>query len=325
MSGELRVLITGAAGFVGRHLAERINTELGAAAELFLTSKNAELSEHGAVQALDVTDERAVADAVASIRPSHLVHLSAISAPVEAGCDPRLAWEVNTLGARAVADAIVRHAPDCRLVFASSGLVYGATATAEQPFTEDSLLAPQSEYAVTKAAADLLVGAMATRGLKSVRLRLFNHTGPGQSELFAVPGFAAQIARIEAGLQEPTVTVGRLDAIRDFLDIRDVTTAYVAVIEQSNRLAANPVLNIASGKGREMSSLLAELISLSAAKIDVTTTGPTPTGESAPDNLIGDPTVAERLLCWTPRYSLRETLESVLDYWRGKTVAATKA
>jgi GDP-4-dehydro-6-deoxy-D-mannose reductase len=319
MNTKRRILITGATGFVGTHLTRRIDAHFGTAAEVFPTSKEAEVGPSGAaVQALDVTDARAVAEAVASVQPSHVVHLSGISSPSEAVADPRLAWEVNTLGTRALADAIVRHAPDCRLIFASTGLVYGGGATVEQPFTEDSPLAPESEYAVTKAAADLLVGAMSRRGLRSVRLRLFNHTGPGQSELFAVPSFAAQIARIEAGVQEPTVRVGPLDALRDFLDVRDVTAAYVAVIEQSERLPEHPVLNIASGKGREMRSLLAELIGLSPVKIDVAAASPSAADGSAPDNLIGDPTAAARLLSWTPRHSLRDTLEGVLNYWRGR-------
>jgi GDP-4-dehydro-6-deoxy-D-mannose reductase len=303
-------------GFVGAHLARRFKTHFGTAVDIVLTSKEADISPLGAVHALDVTDESAVAEAVASIRPTHLVHLSAISAPSEAGSDPRLAWEVNTLGTRAVAEAIVRHAPDCRLVFASTGLIYGAAATMERPFTEESLLAPESEYAATKAAADLLVGAMARRGLKSVRLRLFSHTGPGQSELFVVPSIAAQIARIEAGIQEPTVTVGRLDGLRDFLDVRDVTAAYVAVIERSAVLPISPIFNIASGNGRNIGRLLAELIRLSSCKIDVVAASPVAPGASAPDNLVGDPTAAARLLSWTPTYALRDTLESVLNYWR---------
>jgi GDP-4-dehydro-6-deoxy-D-mannose reductase len=265
MNAKGRILITGAAGFVGSHLAQRID---GAADEVFLTSKNAGVTPSGMpVQALDATDASAVADAVASIKPSHLVHLSGISSPAEAGSDPRLAWEVNTLGTRAVADAIVRHAPDCRLVFASTGLVYGGGATPERPFTEDAPLAPESEYAVTKAAADLLLGAMAHRGLKSIRLRLFNHTGPGQTERFVVPRISAHIASIEAGEQAPTIELGRLDALRDFLDVRDVTDAYLAAIARSEELPASSVFNIASGHGYTIEHVLAELLSLSSAKI----------------------------------------------------------
>jgi GDP-4-dehydro-6-deoxy-D-mannose reductase len=316
MNAKTRVLITGCSGFVGTHLARAINTHFGAAAEVFLTSRVAGVSQLGAVAALDVTDASAVAEAVACIRPTCLVHLSALSAPAEAESDPRRAWEVNTLGTRAVAEAVVRSAPDCRLVFASTGLVYGGAATVARPFTEESLLEPESEYAVTKAAADLLVGAMARRGLQSVRLRLFNHTGPGQSELFAVPSFAAQIARIETGLQEPTMKVGRLDALRDFLDIRDVTAAYLAVIEQSADLPPNPIFNVASGVAHDMGFVLAELISLSSVKIEVVAASPTIGGAGAPHNLVGDPTAAARWLSWRPRYGLRDTLRSTLNYWR---------
>jgi GDP-4-dehydro-6-deoxy-D-mannose reductase len=319
MDRKLCVLVTGASGFVGRHLVKQLRSTFGEAIEIVPTNKDAELCpEIGAVQALDVTDDRAVAQAVASTRPTHVVHLSGISAPSDADADPRAAWMVNTLGTLSVAEAILRRAPDACLVFASTGLVYGGAAAPLRPFTEDMPLAPGSDYAVTKASADLLLGAMADRGLRSVRLRLFNHTGPGQSRLFVVPNFAAQIARIEAGLQPPRMQVGSLTGVRDFVDVRDVVAAYISAIERSEQLPPSPIINIATGRGRTIDEILSRLIHMSGARIEIEAARP-PHGPT--DQVVGDPSLAASLLGWKPQYELPETLGSVLAFWRERTQA----
>jgi GDP-4-dehydro-6-deoxy-D-mannose reductase len=143
---------------------------------------------------------------------------------------------------------------------------------------------------------------------------LFNHTGPGQTEEFVVPSFAAQIARIETGLQPPVITVGNLDATRDFLDVRDVTSAYALVILKSADLDPGLVLNIASGAPRTIRSVLDELLTLSCAEITV---------ESDPSRMrlndtpvyVGSGEAARRLLGWAPRHSFSATLSEVLAYW----------
>ncbi|HXQ17723.1 MAG TPA: NAD-dependent epimerase/dehydratase family protein [Caulobacteraceae bacterium] len=320
MDRKLCVLVTGASGFVGRHLVTRLRSRFDDAIEIVPTDKEAGLDpEFGAVQALDVTDDRAAADVIASTQPTHVVHLSAMSAPSDADVDPRAAWMVNALGTLSVAEAILRRAPSACLVFASTGLVYGAAATPARPFTEDTPMAPISDYAVTKASADLLIGAMASRGLRSIRLRLFNHTGPGQSRRFVVPNFAAQIARIEAGVQAPRMQVGSLTALRDFVDVRDVVAAYVAAIVRSQQLPPSPIINIASGRGHTIGEILSRLIALSPAQIEIEAGGPSPLGQ--PDSGVGDASLAARLLGWKPEYGMQQTLISVLDYWRERTQA----
>src|SRR6185312_6507799 len=110
---------------------------------------------------------------------------------------------VHVQGTLNVARSIMRHAPGARLFFVGSGLVYGGAARLGKALTEESVLDPLDEYAATKAAADLALGALAQRGLACVRFRPFNHIGPGQQSSFVVANFARQIARIEAGLQLP--------------------------------------------------------------------------------------------------------------------------
>ncbi|MGY3408343.1 nucleoside-diphosphate-sugar epimerase [Bradyrhizobium sp. GM5.1] len=144
-----------------------------------------------------------------------------------------------------------------------------STARAQvRPCHETALLAPIDDYSVTKA-ADLALGAMAHRGLKCARLRPFNHTGVGQTGTFVVPAFAMQIAKIEARLTEPIMRVGNLEAERDFLDVRDVATAYASVVRNTQAIESGTILNIASGKAHRVRDLLEMLLALSQLGIKV--------------------------------------------------------
>src|SRR4029079_10104575 len=125
------------------------------------------------------------------------------------------------------------------------------------------------EYSASKAAADLALGPLIRLGLKCIRLRPFNHTGPGQSEAFVVPAFAMQIAKIEAHLAPPIMRVGNLDAQRDFLDVRDVANAYALVMKNLENLESGTLLNIASGIPRRISDVLASLLAKSQVEISV--------------------------------------------------------
>ncbi len=222
-----RILITGASGFVGRHLLTRLaaafpDAELVACGERLTT--------------LDVTDGAAVLALVRQAHPRACVHLAAVSAVPAARAEPDLAWRVNLHGTLALARAILEAAPGCLLLFASSADIYGRSFDGGMPANERTAPAPMNTYAATKAAADLALGALAADGLRCVRVRPFNHTGPGQSADFVVPAFARQIARIEAGLQPPRLAVGALDPMRDFLDVRDVCAAYVACLRRAEEL-----------------------------------------------------------------------------------------
>lgn len=312
----MRILVTGAGGFVGPHLVTELRRLFGNEAEVVPAPKKADrFSNIAEAASLDVTDEEAVDRLVGSLAPTHVIHLSAVSSPTQASADFRTAWMVNTLGVLNVANAILRRAPQCWLIFAGSGLVYGDTAKSGRLLDETTLLAPNSDYAATKAAADLALGALTGRGLKSVRLRPFNHTGPGQTEAFVVPSFAAQIARIEAGLWPPVMRVGNLDATRDFLDVRDVTSAYALAVLKSSDLDSGVVLNVASGTPRTIRSVLDELLALSRARITVEL-DPSRMRPSDTPVYVGSAEAARRLLGWAPRHSFSATLSEVLAYWR---------
>jgi GDP-4-dehydro-6-deoxy-D-mannose reductase len=201
------------------------------------------------------------------------------------------------------------------LIFASSADCYGASFFPGVPVDETAALAPLSLYAATKAAADLALGAMAPQGLRLLRLRLFNHTGPGQLESFVVPTFAGQIARIEARLAPPEIAVGALHAERDFLDIRDVCAAYVACIERSDDLPRSEILNISSGQPVRIATILEKLMAKSATAIKIRP-DPAKLRPIEVPRVTGSSAKARALLNWRPNYDLDECLGAVLEHAR---------
>jgi len=295
-----RFLITGASGFVGQHLTPVLHAAF----------PDAEIiAEH-----FDVTEADVVAGAVRRAQPDACIHLAAVTAVADAGRDPDRAWHVNLHGTLNLSRAVLAEAPECHLVFASSSEIYGRSFITGRALDETAVLAPMNSYAATKAATDLALGAMVNDGLRVTRLRLFNHTGPGQTDAFAVPAFARQIARIAAGQQEPPLRVGGLESLRDFLDVRDVCNAYVACLRRGANLPPGVIMNIASGVPRRIGDILQELLSLSGVDIEVATDAARLRG---PEILSasGDAGRARELLDWAPSIPWRQTLVDVLADW----------
>lgn len=315
---DARVLITGARGFVGPHLAESLRRVLGPNVMIVATAKDA--GEHpafGFVEALDVTDPPAVAGALHRHAPTHIIHLAGIAAPTVASADPDAAWRVNVQGARNLGLGVLQNAPDCWLLHVGSGMVYGETAKLGDPLGEGALLAPMDEYSATKAAADLALGAMVRRGLKCVRLRPFNHTGPGQTDAFVVPAFAKQIAMIEAGRMPPVIRVGNLDAERDFLDVRDIANCYALAVRDSRSLEPGVIFNVASGIPRRIADILHCLLASSRVRIAAEQDQDRLRPSDLP-RIVGEARRVRTSLGWSPEHDFEGTLGSVLDDWRTK-------
>ncbi len=316
----MRILLTGANGFVGPYLAEALRHTCEADIEIIATAK--EPGEHallGSIIALDVTDRMALEAVISDQRPTHVIHLAGIAAPTAANADTALAWQVHLHGTLDLAHAIMQRAPHCWLIHVGSGMVYGQSAKTGRRLDEDTLLVPLDEYSATKAAADLGLGALTKSGLKCIRLRPFNHTGPGQSEEFVVPAFAMQIARIEAQFVPPVIRVGNLDAQRDFLDVRDVAAAYALIVRSLDRLESGNVFNIASGIPRRISEILDALVAKSRVAISVEQDP----ARQRPGDLpimVGDAGRARKLLNWKPEHSFDDTLMAVLNDCRARAV-----
>jgi len=295
-----RILVTGATGFVGRHLLPVLVRHFPGAAVL--------------TPWFDVTDAGATAAAIGEAAPDAVVHLAAIAAVPAAQRDADLAWRVNLQGTLTLARALRATVPNASLLWVGSADAYGASFCAGQPLNEAAPLAPLNTYAATKAAADLALGALALEGLRVVRARPFNHTGPGQSATFAVAAFARQLARIAAGLQPPVLDVGRLDTRRDFLDVRDVCAAYAAIVQRADTLLPGTVLNIASGTPRQIGDILTWLVDRAGLRVEVRTDA-TRTRTTDIPMALGDAGLARATLGWAPSIVWEQTLADVFDDW----------
>ena len=297
----MRVLVTGAGGFVGGHLVPRLSAE---GHDVIATDRD-----------LDVADAAAVAAAVERLRPGAIVHLAAQSSVVASWRDPELTYRVNYLGTRSVLTAAAAHAEPIRVLLVSSAVLYGSKPPGAAPFTKTAALKPHSPYARSKAAADLLGAHFAARGCDVVRVRAFNHAGAGQTPDFVLPSFARQIAEIEAGLREPRLHVGNLDPLRDFLDVDDVVNAYLRLPDPA---VPADVYNVASGVGVRVGDLLESLVGLSKARLEVAVEA-----ERVRDTdcSIGDASRLRDATGWEPRTPIESTLASVLDDWRTRVAA----
>jgi GDP-4-dehydro-6-deoxy-D-mannose reductase len=301
-----RIVLTGANGFVGRYLQSALRTAFPDA-ELIATCRG---NAPGLVN-LDVTEYASIAELLRATKPDVVVHLAAIALPAVARKYPDLAWRVNLHGSLSIAEATQVEAPGCMLLFVSSSEVYGRSFGAGRPLDEMALLAPNTVYAATKAAADLALGAMASDRLRILRFRPFNHTGPGQSPDYVVAAFARQVARVALGLQPPVIRVGSLNAKRDFLDARDVCAAYIAGIRNADDLPVDCIVNVASGNARRIGDILEQLLRIADvhAKIEVDETLVRP-NEIA--SATGNSSRAETLLGWQPLVSWEATLGDML-------------
>lgn len=295
----MRVLVTGAAGFVGRHLC----AALSAAGHDVLEAR-----AHDTPGALDVSNPASVEAALRGGRPDAIVHLAALSSVAQSHRDPSGTFAVNALGTVHLLAGIRAACPEARLLVIGSGEVYGRVA-AGAPATEDALLAPLSPYAVSKVAAELAALQFhRSYGLDVVCVRPFNHLGAGQAPHFVVPSFAGQIAKIRRGEAPPVLRTGDLTPVRDFLHVDDVIAAYLLLLQSG---APGSVYNVANGAGRTIRSILDEMLDLAGVAASVEE-DPALLRPAEIPTLVGD---AGRLraLGWAPRLGVRDALRDVLQ------------
>ena len=306
-----RILVTGASGFVGSALLQLLARDHGECEVFAFGHGNRQMNP------IDLMDRSAVEAAIRKTRPTALVHLAAVAAPADARNAPRHAWDVNVTGTMNLAESVMRHAPEARFVYVGSSEAYGASfqSAAGRPVTENEPLRPTTVYGATKAAADLMIGQMAYDGLRAVRCRPFNHTGPGQSDAYVVPAFARQVAEIMAGKNEPVIHVGNLEVERDFLDVRDVVRAYARLATVELDAEPDRVYNIASGQLRKIRDILDMLIARSGLDIEVRT-DPERLRLNDTPFVCGDASRARDRLNWRPVVPFEQTIADVLDYWR---------
>jgi GDP-4-dehydro-6-deoxy-D-mannose reductase len=313
----VRLLVTGAGGFVGGHLVELVRREAPG------TSLHGVVLPHGSlawsasqgarIHEADLDDPAAAAAVVEQVRPDAIVHLAGQSSVHQSWLDPGGTLRTNVLGVVHLLDAARRAALRPAVLVVGSAEEYGPVGEAELPIRETAPLRPASPYAVSKVAQ----GAMAllygpAGGMRVVLTRTFHHTGPGRGEAFAESSFARQIAEIEAGLRPPVIEVGNLEAVRDFSDVRDVVRAYLLLVEKGE---PGEAYNVCSGRGRSIRDVLDLLLARSSAQVEVRVDRERLRPADVPAQ-VGDPARLRAATGWEPRIPFEETLADLLADWR---------
>ncbi len=306
----MRILITGISGFVGRHLAARL-AEAGH--EPWGLDLNVEAAPEG-FHSLEWNLARAegLARILDQVRPEAVVHLAGQASPAAALADPEASFEANVTGTDNLLAALRESCPDCRCLVVSSAEVY---APADHPHLESEAPAPAGPYGETKALAESrALTAGRSGGPPVIVARSFPHSGAGQRPDFVLPAFARQVARMEAGLQEPVLRVGNLSPRRDWLHVSDVCEAYLALLERGE---SGEIYNVCSGKDHSVREALDYLVSLASVAPDIEI-DPARVRPADTPRLVGSADKLRAATGWEPSVDFETLLASLLDHWRDR-------
>lgn len=308
-----KVLITGAGGFVGRHLIDILKTDYHIiAADRQIPNDH---SEDIQFVSIDITQIDSLLDVIKSHHPEYIIHLAGIAQTWKNDFSNLV--NVNFLGThnlyQATLESNYQKLP--KILFVSSSDVYGNSPTPNS-IDENSPLLPLNFYATSKVAADRLSYQYSqTTELDIVIARPFPHIGPGQQKGFFVSDTASQIAEIEIGQKDPVVKIGNTDALRDYTDVRDVCRAYKALIESDTK--SGDVFNISSQNPIKISDLLEKLLSRSQKQVTVEK-DPGKIRTNEPKSRIGNSQKLIEKTGWHPQITIEQSLQEALDYWRSK-------
>lgn len=316
----MRVLITGVTGFIGGHLVEHLSRAGGH--QLFGVSRQAAFGPEWAhldgrvrLHAAELSDRTTVEAVLRDVRPDALYHLAGYSNPRDAGKNPERCWADNFGSTESLYAAVLASGVRPRILFASTGHVYGNLQHGTEPCDEQTPPNPRGPYAESKLKAEeLSVRTAQESGLEIVSVRLFNQIGPRQSKGFVVSDYASQVAEVEAG-KRAGIRKGDLSGWRDFTDVRDVVVA-LDLLMTTPQSVRGRVLNAASGRMVQLEQVVDTLCRLAKKPIPVEgTTDPSPRSEFLSQTI--DASALRQLTGWHPRYVLDQTLRDTLDYWRG--------
>ncbi len=310
-------LVTGIAGFVGSHMAELLLAEgfkvFGITRWRSRKENINHLLDKITILEADLLDAHSIDTIISQVRPAYIFHLAAQSFVPASWTSPAVTLEINVVGSTNLFEAVRKAKITPVIQIACSSEEYGLVLPNEVPVREENPLRPLSPYGVSKLAMDYLgYQYYQSYGLKIIRTRGFNHTGPRRGEVFAESNFAKQIAEIEKGKRPPEVFVGNLEAERDYTDVRDMVRGYLL---STYYCKPGEVYNICTGKGWKISKVLDYLISLSKVKVKVKQ-DPLRMRPSDVPILIGDNTKFTKQTGWRPTIPFEKTLEDLLNHWR---------
>ena len=313
----MRALITGVNGFAGSHLAEYLlaHTDLEVwGTDISSNDRNiAHIRDDVEFVVGDMSDPDVASDILSQTQPDYIFHLAAQAFVPLSWSDP---WQTIANNIRLqlnILKTLVDTGSRPRVLVVGSADEYGVIAADELPVTEATPLRPYSPYAVSKIAQDMLgYQYFASHGLPIVRVRPFNHIGARQSPAFVTSDFAKQIAEIEQGQREAELHVGNLEARRDFTDVRDMARAYHLALQHGEE---GQVYNLGSERAESIREVLSILLKMSEAEIEVVQE-PARLRPTDVPVVVSDCSKFRERTGWRATVSLRDSLESVLKYWR---------
>ncbi len=302
----MRILVTGAAGFVGKHLLQELISH--SHHPIAVDLKAGTEQENITWRECDILNPDALNKIVTETKPDACIHLAGIAYVPVADTNPEIMLSINILGTLNILNALKKTAPSCRTLTISTGHVYG-TPPPSVIVTEDTPLHPVTLYAITKAAADAAaLGFTENNRLPVMTARPNNHSGPGQSPNFVIPGFINQAKAIAAGKSEPLLSVGNLESVRDFTDVRDVVRAYRLIIEKG---IPGHAYNIASCDTVSIGDLLSEICALT----NISPTIETDSAKFRPKDHspVLDTSKLKEHTGWQPKYTRTQTLTDMIN------------
>lgn len=306
------ILITGGTGFAASHLVEELHNR--GERNLHITSYRDEgefvkqFINPANIHQVNLTDYQATADLIQKIQPDEIYHLASIASVGDSFEKRKFILEMNTSLQLNLLEAIKAHAPNAKMLHVSTALMYEAS---DKPINEQSALGPDNPYALSKLMQDMMAHTFVkSEKLNIVRVRPFNHIGERQALGFVVSDLACAIAKVEKG-QQDSVSVGNLESIRDFSDVKDIVSAYILLMEKGQ---SGEVYNVGSGKGSQIKEILDTLISLAKTEIKIEVDQSKIRPVDLPYLVCDNEKIAN--LGFTPKHELKETLERILNYWR---------
>jgi GDP-4-dehydro-6-deoxy-D-mannose reductase len=309
----VRILITGAAGFAGRHLLRELiqkrETSIWATVLEELAKPVAEEFREITWLPMDLSSEGSIRSVVEEARAEVVYHLAGQASVGESFANPVQTWEVNATGTLRLMAVLAEAKPrPRRVLLISSAEVYGSVEPAKQPIGESAPIRPLTPYGSSKAAAEIAAMQVGRSSeIEVVVARSFNHIGPGQDERFVLPNLGGQLVRMRAASEPRILQVGNLEVIRDFLDVRDVVRAYRILMDRGRTGGA---YNVCSGVGRSLRGVVERLVELSGteARLEIREERLRPADIAS---LIGDPGKIAGI-GWSPEFSLDDTLGALL-------------
>ena len=320
----MRVLITGITGFVGSHLAEyalKAGAEVSGSIRWRSKTENIEhLRSQIRLIESDLRDLSSVQGLLEAANPDYVVHLAAQSFVHASWQTPAETLFTNTVSQINLLEGVRWRPKKPRFLVVGSSEEYGLVLENELPVKETNPLRPLSPYAVSKVTQDLMgYQYWKSYGLPIVRSRAFNHEGPRRGDVFVTSNFAKQIAEIEAGLREPVVYVGNLEARRDYSDVRDIVRGYWLLLDRGE---IGEVYNLCSGRSWAIREILDFYLRRSSVSSIAVKEDPARLRPSDVPHLLGDASKIRQALGWKPEIPFEQTLLDTLEYWRRRIKAA---